>query len=74
MDRRYKFSGVWSQTSLKCLVELTRKGRKSWLGNQELHTSAGTCLASSISALFPARATIVFEFPTENERTSSFLV
>jgi hypothetical protein len=29
----------------------------------QLHTSAGTCLASNKSALFPARAIIVFGFP-----------
>jgi hypothetical protein len=30
---------------------------------QGLHTSTGTCLASNISALFPARAITVFGFP-----------
>lgn len=43
-----------------------------WKGGKaekkESHTSAGTCLASSISALFPARATIVFGFPTPKQR------
>jgi len=42
------------------------KGGKT--GKKESHTSAGTCLASSISALFPARATIVFGFPTPKQR------
>jgi hypothetical protein len=36
-----------------------------------MHTSAGTCLASSISALFPARATIVFGFPTTKNKLIS---
>jgi hypothetical protein len=47
-------------------VEWIWKGGKT--GKKELHTSAGTCLASSISALFPARATIVFGFPTPKQR------
>uniref|UniRef100_A0A0A9DK67 Uncharacterized protein n=1 Tax=Arundo donax TaxID=35708 RepID=A0A0A9DK67_ARUDO len=31
-------------------------------------SSAGTCLSSSISALLPARATIVFGFPRSKQR------
>jgi hypothetical protein len=34
---------------------------------KESHTSTATCLASSISTLLPARATIVFGFPTPKQ-------
>lgn len=42
---------------------ITKKG----IWEAKLHTSAGTCLASTISALLPARAIIVFGFPVQKE-------